>query len=101
MAIKIGAGTSFAYSTNNGSSYTTIASIKAFTPNKISVAKADTSAFDNTTFNGNPVESCIPGWVTPGTYNVKLHFAAYALGHAVRPHRRTGGWRHHHEVQGD
>jgi hypothetical protein len=71
---QIGAGTSFSYSTDNGSTFTSLAKIIGFTPHKVQVAKVPTDAFDNPTFNGNPVESVIPGWVTPGTYGLKLHF---------------------------
>src|SRR3954464_15395603 len=72
--VKIGAGTSLSYSTNNGTSYTPLASIIGFTPPKLAVAKVPVDAFDSPTFNGLPVEKSIPGWVSPGTYGVKLHY---------------------------
>lgn len=72
--VQIGAGLVFSYSTNNGSTFTALAKIIGFTPHKVSVAKVPTDSFDNATFNGKPVESVMPGWVTPGTYGVKLHY---------------------------
>src|SRR4051794_1861504 len=78
--IQIGAGTSLSYSTNNGSSYTALAKIMGFTPAKVSVAKVPTDSFDNATFNGLPVEDSIPGWVSPGTYGVKLHYLKTQFG---------------------
>lgn len=77
---KIGAGTSLSYSTDNGGTYTPLAKIIGFTPAKLSVAKVPIDSFDNPTFNGLPVEDQIPGWITPGTYGVKLHYLKTQFG---------------------
>jgi hypothetical protein len=67
---KIGAGTVFKI---NG---TIITRMMAITPAKVTIAKVPVEAFDNGTLGatGLPVEDSIPGWVSPGTYTVKLYF---------------------------
>jgi hypothetical protein len=76
---NIGAGTSFSYSTDGGSTYNVIARITKFTPAKLTVAKVSNDAMDNTLFNGLPVEDQIPGWVSPGTWGATMFFAKTAF----------------------
>lgn len=79
---KIGAGTTISYATMTGtsiSSYTNLARVQAFKPAEISVAKVPLDAFDNATFNGNPVEDDHPGWVSPGDWGITLYCATNVL----------------------
>ena len=76
--VTIGSGTTIAYGvTNQTSSYgTPIAKITNFTPSKTTVQKVTIDTFDAVLINGLPVEDCIPGWISPGTYAIKLFSVA-------------------------
>ena len=69
--VQIGAGTSFSFTPTSGS-VTPMARIVSFTPNKITVAKVALDCFDNALVNGLPVEDCVAGWISPGTYSLKV-----------------------------
>lgn len=85
MSVNIGFGSALKYSTDGGSTWTTVAKVSAFTPNKVSVAKVAIDAMDNATFNGLPVEDAIAGWVSPGTYGSTMYYqsAGYSAIHAL------------------
>jgi hypothetical protein len=57
-------------------SYTVLARVQKITPHKTTVAKVDVSGFDAATLNGVPIEDQIPGWISPGEYEVTFFYQA-------------------------
>lgn len=56
--------------------YTVLCRLQKITPHKTTVGKVDVSGFDAATINGVPVEDQIPGWVSPGEYEVTFFYQA-------------------------
>lgn len=75
MSKKIGFGSALSFCNTFGGTYTNIATITKFTPNKTTVSDVEIDAFDGpTNAAGLPMTDSLPGWVTRGEYAVDFYF---------------------------
>jgi hypothetical protein len=79
--VTIGAGTTLQFGPTGVSPVfgAALGKLTGITPAKTKVAKAAIDTFDAPLVNGLPVEDCIPGWIAPGTWQIKLKSVASIL----------------------